>query len=220
MEYEKKSLSQNKAPLWERQHCLLDAEQKNCDQGFPPYQGVTMVSYEEVEWALQLHGWSHDPIGNQTTTFANFEGIILRGISLDKITLKYANFRNADLTGCRGHQVHFNRSCFVGAQLQTCIFTDSEFVLSDCSYADFSQVSMPSTRFLKAALYGANLTLGDFREADFFGADLSDTLVNETNFTKARLIRANLTGMKGMHLILDDAEYHMKDQSILLGNGD
>lgn len=150
-------------PTWARQDELVQLRQENALKGAPPYDGVILMSYGEVLWAIQHEGWSveqvpldlnHLPLTGEIDAGGKFRPDF-RGVTLRNVNLTGARLTGADFTAAR-----LEYSDFTHADLRGANFSQARI-----EHANFSFARLRWVNFVGAFMRGANLSDVDMRRS-------------------------------------------------------
>ncbi|MCG8368728.1 MAG: pentapeptide repeat-containing protein [Pseudanabaenales cyanobacterium] len=121
---------------------------------------------------------------------------------LSNAQLRYANLRNADLSGGRLSQADLHKAKLSYANLCNADLSDAHLGQADLHNAKLSQANLHNAKLSYAHLFEANFFAADLRDADLREADLRaadlqeadlrDADLQAANLYKVRLSRANL----------------------------
>ena len=111
---------------------------------------------------------------------------------LSNAQLRYANLRNADLSGGRLSQADLHKAKLSYANLRNADLSDTHLGQADLHNAKLSQANLHNAKLSNAHLFAANLFAADLRDADLREADLRDADLQEADLRDADLQAANL----------------------------
>ena len=132
------------------------------------------------------------------------DGVDMSGISIPKVTIRMAEFENADWSNAYMNAVNF--AC-TQSILDALAATDRQNTPKDpilCAHlsrARFNGANLRAARFQRANLSNAGFTGADLTEAEFHRADLSHT----------RLFRARLTAIKARDVNFSHSRFRSDD---------
>ena len=111
---------------------------------------------------------------------------------LSNAQLRYANLRNADLSGGRLSQADLHKAKLSYANLRNADLSDTHLGQADLHNAKLSQANLHNAKLSNAHLFEANFFAADLRDADLREADLRDADLQEADLRDADLQAANL----------------------------
>lgn len=145
----------------------------------------------------------------------NFSGLNLAGLDLSQASLKFANFRNVDLTCVQLPRMGSFHAFFQGAILnrKNLIDMTTPGQYLDLSGADLSRQSLGELNLKGIILRGVNLAGSYFhntnlQDVDMEGADLTNASLTSTDLRGTRLAEAKLRGAR-----FDSANFEGNDYS-------
>lgn len=112
---------------------------------------------------------------------ANFRNTCLSNVMLDNADVRYADFRDANLTGANMSEICAYKANFSGADLYNCCFA-----LADLRHAAFDHAQFGGTDFNGATLSYCRFAGFSFMDIDFTGAaEMKACIYNGTHHFSA-----------------------------------
>jgi|GEM_PF-3417736 len=132
-------------------------------------------------------------------------GADLKGLDLNKATLKGALLIGADLTGAQAKFATFDDANLSGARLDGAILWKSSFERALLTGAGLRDAQPIAASFAGADLSGAALEKADLREAQMPGAKLINTNLSNANLRRANFQGSDLTDANLQGADMNDA---------------
>ena len=113
------------------------------------------------------------------------EDALARSINLDGANLSGCNLTKVNMSGANLSGVDFNNGVLAFANLEKCVFSQTNMTNVDLNFARAKNIKMRSVNMERANLIGA-----DFEEAVLIHVNLYNTQTKGTRLTKALIVGA------------------------------